>query len=210
MPDRPAYKTPQFFALKRDIILYKDTSHVVFLGFGNDWTSVISSGGHLVQSTGSAQRHYGGFSPKRRIHYRYASQKLLTKSSERFINRKLKIYVGQLQILFGSSTATTMYHLSILERIVLTEPQLPMYFMILNSLLQGALKSTPLVNKFGQKIRVKFINVSELFHTLKNPQVLFRPKEVRRGEMTHRLDSAYKAIFVKVHAEVLKDVALHG
>ena len=137
-------------------------------------------------------------------------KKMLTTHSERFVKRKIKIYLEQLQFLFGSSSASTVYHCSVLERIIEDIPLLPMYFAILNSFIRAALKTTTIYNRYNQPIRFKFINVSDQFHRADDPTTLFRRNEVRSGEMTHRTPGAYKIIYTKLHDEIVKDVASHG
>lgn len=206
MPDRSPSKSNQFFTLRKDIIVYRDTTHVLFLGFGNDVQSVIKTGNQMAALFPNAHERFDKMQSEDRIKYRHSSQRLLTKASARFISRKLKIYMKQLQFLFGTTAVETLYHVSVLERMSSLQPYLPLYFMAVNSLLQSALNANPLYNKLGIKIRLKFINVSEQFFSVNNPKVLFRPHEVDKGRMTHRTDKAYEALFQTIHKAILCDV----
>lgn len=208
MPDRPAHKTPQFFRLNDRIILFKDTSHVLFVGGTNDYPSMIRYGYNqtLIRALPNAERRWVNNIPTfEKVNFRYPAQKLLTKKSERYLTRKLNIYLQQLAYLFGSSSATTVYHSSLLERIH-TDFQLPMYFTIINSLLSIMLKSVVILNAHGTPIKFKFINVSSHFYKADDPTRLFIKNERRQREMTHRTYNAYRAVYETLHAEILKDV----
>ena len=206
MPDRPDRKSRQFFYLSRDITIYRDTTHVLFLGGSNDWESFLMQHGQLIRPASNCQRRWDLLGKENKAKYIYYRNKLLHKRSERYLKWKLRVYIQQLSLLFSGSSAMVVYHVSVLERLLDGLPLLPMYFAVLNSLLFSALKVANIKNKFGQLIKFKFINVAGSFFLADNPKELFRPKEVRRGVMTHRTPEAYREVYASVHDYVTCDV----
>ena len=206
MPDRSCRKSRQFFSLSREITVYRDTSLVIFVGGSNDFESFLVQHGQFLKQSNHSQKRWNSLSSEDKSHFNYHRNRLLHKRSERHLKWKLRVYVGQLGLLFKQSSATVVYHVSVLERMLNWEPLLPMYFAMLNSLLFTALKAASITNRYGQPIRFQFINVSSCFFMAKNPKSLFKNSEIAKGVMTHRTTEAYKEVYTTIYNHVKSDL----
>ena len=209
MPYRTKEKTIQFHCLRRNVILFREPSRVIFEGGSNDLDSLIFQAGKLLRLAPNAHVRWESLSMMQKATFNHNKLKLLHNQSKRFLTWRLKIYIDQLNQLFSASTAEVVYHISVLERLSPTKyPDLPMYIAILNSMLFAQLKKASITNKHGIVIRFKFVQVSSLFHCAVKPERLFPKHEMKRDVMVHRTDQAYKEIYEKVYDVVMKDVGL--
>ena len=212
MPNnRPRRKDQQFYTLCRDIVAARDTTHILFLGLSNDWEELLAPGGLFINIKASAARRWEGLSVREMCNFNHNKRSLLTARGDKYIKRKMQAYVQQLEKMFGGSSASVVFHCSILERLIYSLPLLPMFFAILNSYLQDTLKTAQIYNRFGQKLSFKFIRVSEQFYSAGDASTLFTNSkgEVSRGVMTHRTHDAYRDLFIKIHSEMLKYMNSH-
>ena len=207
MPNnRPRRKDQQFFTLCRDIVAARDTTHILFLGLSNDWEELLAPGGLFINIKASAARRWEGLSVQEMCSFNHNKRSLLTARGDKYIKRKMRAYVIQLEEMFGGSSASVVFHCSVLERLSQNLPLLPMFFAILNSYLQDTLKSARIYNRFGQKLSFKFIRVSEQFYSAGDATTLFSET---KGLMTHRTHDAYRDLFIKMHCEMLKYMNSH-
>ena len=209
MPYRSPAKTTQFKCLRRDIIIFREPSRVVFLGGSNDGSSLLYQGNDLLRLLPHAVARWEGLDGPDRVKFKHGNMKLLHSKGVRFLKWRLRLYVQELADLFGQSTAEVVYHISILERLMPgLHKVLPMYYAILNSFLFSALKAANIRNRSGQSITFRYVNVATQFQCATDRTKLFKPKEVGRGEMVHRTSSAYREIFGMVRQYVLRDLGI--
>ena len=209
LPYRPSEKTTQFFSLRRDIILFREPSRVIFMGLSNDFENLIVQGGELLRLASNAITRWGGLSDEGRATFNHHNCRLLHNRSLRYLKGRLSIYIQQLETLFSDSTAEVIYHVSVLERLMpLRYPNLPMFWAVLNSMLFSALKKATITNRYGKVIRFKFVRVGDLFFLNPNPESLFPRREINRRVMVHRTDAAYRDIYERIHETVMRDVGL--
>ena len=207
MPDRPLSKSRQFLTLKQDIIACRNLQTILFLGASNDWISILVDRELTLRLKNNATRRWAKLSGKGRSHYRFQAYSLLHPEGERYISRKLRIYMAQLELLFSDTTATTVYHCSVLERLDWNIPHLDLLFAVLNSYLQASLKKVKVYNKFGQPIRFVFASVTSLFHEAKDQPALFPRHEILSGHAVHRTKDSYRQVFEKLHARIKRDLS---
>ena len=137
--------------------------------------------------------------------YNFRQYTLLHVQAQRYISWKMRVYVEQLQSLFGETSIKLLYHSSIFERLDTKIPHLDMLFAILNSYLQDTLKKAKLYNKFGQEIRIRFLSVTTHFQNNPNKKLLFKFGERVRGRMVHRTEENYRALFRTLNEKIKRD-----
>lgn len=207
MPDRPHSKTRQFLTLRDDMVACVDLSRILFTGGSNDWFALLVQYELTIKLKENALRRWENLSNVQKTDYNFHKLQLLHRQGIVFLKRQIRCYLRQLELLFCDTSATTVYHSSILERLDKNIPHFGMLFAILNSYLQAALKKATISNKFGQSISFKFISVASQFHEAENQQQLFVNKEIRRGVMTHRTLESYQQLFRKMHDFIKRDIA---
>ena len=196
----------QYRKLSQDIIIARDMSHTIFVGGSNSWGDYLQRNGVMLPLSGKALERFGATD---RSHYNHNTCRLLKPDSSRYLKASIEQHMAALQDLFGASNTTVIYHVSVLERLKPSLPELPMYFAILNSFLFSALKKVTLTNRNGEIIRIKFINVSGLFFSAKKPERLFKRWEASRGRFIHRTHESYREIYQTVYDQIVRDMAVN-
>ena len=173
-----------------------------FLTRGNEWLE--------VKAGYEARWHFLRSQPEFKFNGRRIS--LIPEISKNHIQDQVKIFVDILKSWAQKCSFEAIYISSILERDWdgIGVKNLDLWFSYINYFLEihwRNLNKEKIINKVGQVINWKFINVSnQYFEAVKNnsKDELFRDFEFKSGKMTHRSDQAMKDLISMYLSELEK------
>ena len=206
-------------------IMRAEEDTLILTTLSNDWQDLLFKDNKLLVVRDDILKKWSKATSCKKIKWKYRDF-MLSKANEAHVKSGLNEYKLMLENTLRRSRLTTVYQMSVLERVYVNcnSNLLDFLFMFLNNILWNMISRLRIQNINGTQIKFRFISVAKQFieaRATDNGTNIFRYNEVKGlfgptrqnnwdthnlgNALVHRNDRSYKDLFREIEKIIQKD-----